>query len=93
MVLNHSGGYDVLIDPFIIQGSIFSAIGRGIEAIIGAIASVCLAIVGAITTVRFSLFHLFSLYNNLFFQGYRNHLRRDRRYFVLQMLWLTESRI
>ncbi|KAJ8091738.1 hypothetical protein PM082_020973 [Marasmius tenuissimus] len=33
------------------QGSIFSAIGRGINAIISAIANVIMTIVGAITTV------------------------------------------
>lgn len=32
------------------QGSIFSAIGRGINAIVSAIAGVIMAIVGAITT-------------------------------------------
>ncbi|KAJ7235080.1 hypothetical protein B0H12DRAFT_1142060 [Mycena haematopus] len=39
------------------MGSIFSAIGRGIEAIISAIAGLLMAIVGAITTVRFNLHH------------------------------------
>ena len=37
---------------FVNQGSIVSAIGRGIEAIIMSIAGVIMAIVGAITTVR-----------------------------------------
>ncbi|KAJ7719349.1 hypothetical protein DFH07DRAFT_947150 [Mycena maculata] len=37
-------------------GSIFSAIGRGIEAVISAIAAVIMAIVGAITTVIVTIF-------------------------------------
>ncbi|KAF8914458.1 hypothetical protein CPB85DRAFT_1219098, partial [Mucidula mucida] len=38
------------------QGSIFSAIGRGLNAIISAIAGVLMAIVGAITTVIVTIF-------------------------------------
>ncbi|KIM44129.1 hypothetical protein M413DRAFT_443173 [Hebeloma cylindrosporum] len=38
------------------MGSIFSAIGRGINAVISAIASVIMAIVGAITTVIVTIF-------------------------------------
>jgi hypothetical protein len=38
-------------DNFWLQGSIFSAIGRGINAIISAIANVIMTIVGVITTV------------------------------------------
>jgi hypothetical protein len=42
-----------------LQGSIFSAIGRGINAIISAIANVIMTIVGVITTVSpFLLFNL-----------------------------------
>ncbi|KAJ7809707.1 hypothetical protein B0H14DRAFT_2794547 [Mycena olivaceomarginata] len=38
------------------MGSIFSAIGRGINAIISAIANVIMTIVGAITTVIVTIF-------------------------------------
>jgi len=38
------------------MGSIFSAIGGGIEAVISAIAGVLMAIVGAITTVIVTIF-------------------------------------
>ncbi|KAF7328812.1 hypothetical protein MVEN_02510100 [Mycena venus] len=38
------------------MGSIFSAIGRGINAIISAIAGVIMTIVGAITTVIVTIF-------------------------------------
>jgi hypothetical protein len=46
--------FDDLVQALTIlfQGSIFSAIGRGINAVISAIAGVIMAIVGAITTVR-----------------------------------------
>ncbi|KAG9225422.1 hypothetical protein CCMSSC00406_0002925 [Pleurotus cornucopiae] len=45
------------------MGSIFSAIGRGINAIIGAIANVIMTIVSVITTVRISLFSSLSLFS------------------------------
>ncbi|KAJ6552090.1 hypothetical protein DFH09DRAFT_1366471 [Mycena vulgaris] len=38
------------------MGSVFSAIGRGINAVISAIAGVIMAIVGAITTVIVTIF-------------------------------------
>lgn len=38
-----------------LQGSIFSAIGRGINAIISAIASVIMTIVGVITSSEYQL--------------------------------------
>ncbi|KAJ7164329.1 hypothetical protein C8R46DRAFT_311036 [Mycena filopes] len=38
------------------QGSIFSAIGRGINAVVSAIAGLIMAIVGAITTVIVTIF-------------------------------------
>ncbi|KAG2146902.1 uncharacterized protein EDB93DRAFT_1147988 [Suillus bovinus] len=41
---------------FVLQGSIFSAIGRGINAIIFGIADVLMIIVGAITTVIVTIF-------------------------------------
>ncbi|EKM76354.1 hypothetical protein AGABI1DRAFT_44968, partial [Agaricus bisporus var. burnettii JB137-S8] len=40
------------------QGSIFSSIGRGINAIISAIAHVLTTIVGAITSVIVTIFHV-----------------------------------
>jgi hypothetical protein len=47
---------------YLMQGSVFSAIGRGINAVISAIASVIMAIVGAITAVR--LFSSYSMTTN-----------------------------
>ncbi|KAJ7133284.1 hypothetical protein C8R44DRAFT_772138 [Mycena epipterygia] len=38
------------------MGSIFSAIGRGINAVVSAIAGLIMAIVGAITTVIVTIF-------------------------------------
>ncbi|KAF8152221.1 hypothetical protein B0H34DRAFT_663796, partial [Crassisporium funariophilum] len=40
------------------QGSVFSAIGRGINSIISAIAHVIMAIVSAITTVIVTIFNV-----------------------------------
>ncbi|KAJ7270263.1 hypothetical protein C8J57DRAFT_1321536 [Mycena rebaudengoi] len=40
------------------MGSVFSAIGRGINAIISAIAGVIMAIVGAVTTVIVTIFNV-----------------------------------
>ncbi|KAJ7615431.1 hypothetical protein FB45DRAFT_935660 [Roridomyces roridus] len=67
------------------MGAIFSAIGRGINAIISAIAGVLMAIVGAITTVRCFplLLHLSSPTVNHLYTGNRNNLRRHRRHTLL----------
>jgi hypothetical protein len=47
-----------MINIVYIQGSIFSAIGNGINAIVSAIAAVIMTIVGAITTVSLWPHHL-----------------------------------
>jgi len=72
-----------------IQGSVFSSIGRGLNAIISSIANVFMAIVSAITNVSFSQDRTKGL-RLTYLSGHRNHLQRHRRYSLLS-LWPQEE--
>ncbi|KAJ7433127.1 hypothetical protein B0H11DRAFT_772009 [Mycena galericulata] len=85
------------------MGSIFSAIGRGINAIISAIAAVIETIVSAVVTVRrlpsflpsflprHSGLSLLTLY--AYAPGDRNNLRRHPRHPLLPLLRLAPRRL
>jgi hypothetical protein len=75
---------------FTFQGSIFSAIGRGINAIISAIAGVLMTIVGAITNVRpFQLRFAITAYTSI--PDNCHDIPSYRRYSMLQMLRFTQG--
>ncbi|KAF8907076.1 hypothetical protein CPB84DRAFT_346961 [Gymnopilus junonius] len=69
-----------LIEPsFLVQGSIFSAIGGGINAVISAIAGVIMAIVSAITAVIVTIFNVIADILCCRCFGSRRSGRRTRR--------------